>query len=65
MNGNDIRQRIDENNKKIQKALNKFVLTDEINKLMKENQELRFLCEHEFVNGVCKYCDLPEDFYEE
>ena len=65
MNGNDIRQRIDENNKKIQKALNKFVLTDEINKLMKENQELRFLCEFEFVDGVCKYCDLPEDFYEE
>ena len=65
MNGDEIRKRIDENNLKIQRALNKFVLTDEINKLMKDNQVLRFICEHEFVDGICKYCDLPEDFYEE
>lgn len=61
MNGLEIRKRIDENNKKIQAALNKFILTDEINNLMKDNEELRVICQHEFVNGWCKYCDIPEE----
>lgn len=62
MNGLEIRERIDINNRKIQAALNKFVLTDEINELMKDNQNLRDACQHEFVNGICRYCDLPEEF---
>ncbi len=62
MNGQQIRARIDENNAKIRAALNKFVLTDEINNLMKDNEELRFICQHEFVDGWCKYCDIPEEF---
>ena len=61
MNGQEIRERIDLNNRKIQTALNKFILTDEINRLMKENAELRFICKHEFVNGACKFCDTPEE----
>ena len=61
MNGQQIRARIDENNAKIRAALNKFVLTDEINKLMQDNEELRVICRHEFVNGWCKYCDIPEE----
>ena len=59
--GEQIRERIDANNKKIHDALNRFVLTDEINRLMKENFDLRTLCKHEFVDGVCKYCDTPEE----
>ena len=39
----------------------KFILTDEINRLMKDNAELRFICKHEFVNGACKFCDTPEE----
>ena len=61
MNGLEIRERIDSNNKKIQAALNKFILTDEINKLMKDNAELRFICQHEYVDGTCRFCDTPEE----
>lgn len=63
MNGQQIRERIDENNIKIKRALNKFILTDEINELMKENAELRFSCPHEFnEEGICKFCDMPKEF---
>jgi hypothetical protein len=54
------------NNKKIQAALNKFVLTDEINQLMKENANLRADCPHKYnADGFCIYCDMPIDFKEE
>ena len=65
MNGQEIRERIDSNNAKIQRALNKFVLTDEINQLMKDNEELRIICKHQFENGYCKFCDIPIDFAED
>ena len=65
MNGQEIRERIDSNNAKINRALKKFVLTDEINKLMKDNEELRFICNHQFENGFCKFCDIPIDFMED
>ena len=66
MNGPEIRERIDKNNKKIQTALNKFVLTDEINQLMKENTNLRANCPHKYdADGFCIYCDMPIDFKEE
>ena len=60
MNGIEIRNKIDKNNKKIQEKLDKFVLTDEINKLMKENDNLRAICKHHFVDGICEYCDAFE-----
>jgi hypothetical protein len=66
MNGLEIRERIDQNNKKIQSALNKFILTDEINQLMQENADLRANCAHEYnSDGFCIYCDTPIDFKEE
>lgn len=65
MNGQQIHEKIDFNNRKIQRILNKFVLTDEINQLMKENAELRAKCPHEFVNGFCRFCDVPIDFMED
>lgn len=61
MSGIEIRKKIDENNEKIRKALDKFVLTDEIQLLMKVNDELRAKCEHHFVDGTCEYCDSFED----
>lgn len=60
MNGNEIRSRINLNNSKIRQALEKFTLTDEINKLMKENDALRAQCHHNYVDGVCEYCDSFE-----
>lgn len=62
MNGLEIRKRIDANNRKIQKALNKFTLTDEINQLMQENADLRANCPHEFAGTFCRFCDMPIDF---
>lgn len=60
MNGNEIRTRINLNNEKIRMALEKFTLTDEINNLMKENDNLRRQCHHNFIDGVCEYCDSFE-----
>lgn len=57
MSGNEIRKRINENNARIQAALDKFVLNKEIQELMKENDNLRAQCQHNFINGVCEYCD--------
>ena len=62
MNGLEIRKRIDANNSKIQKALNKFTLTDEINQLMQENADLRAQCPHEFAGTFCRFCEMPIDF---
>ncbi len=61
MSGIEIRKKIDENNKKIRKALDRFVLTDEIQQLMKDNDSLRANCQHHFVDGTCEYCDSFED----
>ena len=57
MSGKEIRERIDANNARIRRALDKFVLTDEIKKLMKDNDNLRAQCQHHFIDGVCEYCD--------
>ena len=61
MSGPEIKERLDKNNAQIAKLLHKFVLTDEINKLLKENDDLRYMCPHEYENGMCKFCKLPED----
>ena len=63
MSGNEIRIKIDENNEKIRKELDRFVLTDKIKKLMEENDMLRTQCKHHFIDGVCEYCDMLE-FYD-
>ena len=61
MSGQEIKERLDKNNAQIAKLLHKFVLTDEINKLLKENDELRFLCPHEFDKGICIFCGRGEE----
>lgn len=62
MNGTEIRFKIDENNKVIQQLLNKFILNSELKELMDENEQLRKECPHNFVNGVCTYCDVLEEY---
>ena len=64
MNGQQIREQIDRNDAKIQKLLNRFVLTNEINELLQDNEDLRQICKHEFEDGFCKYCDMPIQFAE-
>lgn len=60
MSGNEIRIKIDENNEKMQSLLSDFVLTGEIKELLAQNEKLRSICNHEFIDGVCKYCDEME-----
>ena len=61
MSGNEIRLKIDENNIKIRNKLDSFVLTKEIRALLVENDQLRKECPHNFVDGVCIYCDGYEE----
>lgn len=63
MNGKEIRDLINFNNKKIEELLDPatFVLQPEVQVLLKENDELRAQCSHEFENGICIYCGLSED----
>ena len=56
MNGIEIRQKIDENNKKIRELLQSFILTPLIKELMKSNHDLKEQCPHHYINGACEYC---------
>ena len=60
MNGLEIYSKLQINSEKIREALNTFVLNPDIKKLIDENNYLRSICPHEFVDGVCKYCDTEE-----
>lgn len=60
MSGIEIYEKINANNKIIHEALRKFVLNGEIKKLLAENQSLKEICPHEFVNDVCKFCGTKE-----
>lgn len=57
-----IRQKIDENNKRINSILRPdvFVLNEEVKELLDENRKLQQECKHCFENGVCIYCDKEE-----
>ena len=61
MDGQEIRQKIDDINFQIKEILNKFVLTEEIKKLAREKGALQAICSHEFKDGFCIYCDVSED----
>ena len=62
MSGQEIRKKIDSNNLEMQVLFNpsQFVLNTNVAKLIMENHKLQCECEHEFVDGVCKWCDLEE-----
>ena len=63
MNGQEIREKINENNRIIQEVMtpNVFTLNNTISVLLKENRELQNKCEHIFENGYCIYCDLAQE----
>ena len=58
----DIRKQIDYNNQIIDSLLQPdvFILDETVKKLLKENEILRQCCKHNFINGVCEYCDSLE-----
>lgn len=58
----EIKQKIDENNAIIESLFtpNQFTLNNTVAQLLKENNELQNLCEHEYENGYCNYCYKEE-----
>lgn len=58
MTGLEIKERITENNEKIEKASKPFIFTlnRTIETLIKENAALQEKCPHEFEGDVCIYC---------
>lgn len=58
----EIKDQIDKNNAAINNLLDptQFTLNKEILELQKKNDELRGMCEHEFEDGICKYCYMEE-----
>ena len=62
MTRDEIQNKIIFNNAKIKELLDPsvFILQPEVQILMEENEELQSICEHEFVNGVCKICGKVE-----
>lgn len=63
MDGNEIRERIAINNKIIEETNPAiFVLNEKVSKALKENEELRRICQHEYNDlGYCIYCDKQVD----
>ena len=60
MDGKEIRQRVNEIQERIDFLIGKFVLTKEIEDLMKEREEIQNKCEHNFKEGKCIFCDRLE-----
>ena len=59
MTGEEIKNRLEENNRKIEEILktDTFTLNHDIVNLMAINDELRDACPHEYnSNGICIYC---------
>lgn len=63
MSGEEIRQKIIENNKIIEQSLSPtFVLNRTAQKALEENQRLQKICPHEYDElGFCIYCDKEKN----
>ena len=63
MSGEEIRQKIIENNKIIEQSLSPtFVLNRAAQQAMEENKKLQNICPQEFDElGYCIYCDKEKD----
>lgn len=62
MTKEEIHEKVLFNNQKIQELLDPsvFILQPEVQVLMEDNEYLKTICPHEFVNGVCKICGKVE-----
>lgn len=59
MTHSETRARVDELNRLIQEKMNPviFVVDPLIMQYSNEIDEIQANCQHEFKNGMCKYCD--------
>ena len=62
MTKQEIHDKVLYNNNKIQELLDPsvFILQPEVQMLMEDNEYLKTICPHEFVNGVCIICGKVE-----
>jgi hypothetical protein len=62
MTKEEIREKVLYNNNKIKELLDPsvFILQPEVQVLMEDNEYLKTICQHEFVNGVCTICGKVE-----
>lgn len=62
MTKEEIREKVLYNNNKIKELLDPsvFILQPEVQVLMEDNEYLKTICPHEFVNGVCTICGKVE-----
>lgn len=58
MTGDEIRDKINFNNQKIQSLIDPsiFILQPEVQKYMEDNEYLRSICPHKYKNDICIYC---------
>lgn len=63
MNGPQIRDAIEKNNRMIQDltAINFFTLNNTVAELLEENRRLQQQCRHLFVDGYCDFCLKEEE----
>ncbi len=62
MTKDEIKNKVLFNEAKIKELLDPsvFILQPEVQVLMEDNEYLRSICKHEFVNGVCIICGKTE-----
>lgn len=62
MTKDEIRNKVLYNEAKIKELLDPsvFILQPEVQILMEDNEYLRSICKHEFMNGVCIICGKTE-----
>jgi hypothetical protein len=58
MTGEEIRDKINFNNQKIQSLMDPsvFILQPEVQKYMEDNEYLKSICPHKYENNTCIYC---------
>lgn len=62
MTTSEIREQINANNLMIETLLDPtaFTLNPAVKELFAKNAELQAQCPHNFIDGVCEYCDAEE-----
>lgn len=63
MTGEEIRDKINFNNQKIQSLLDPsvFILQPEVQKYLEDNEYLKTICPHEYKDGECIYCGQKQN----
>lgn len=58
MTTEEIKEKVTFNNKKIEELLDPsvFILQPEVQKYIEENEYLKSICPHNFINNTCIFC---------